>query len=402
MDEFEFTKRNLLLTRLEIAKLSSHLGQKPWSLVTNRSYEYSQTSISVIVSLYNYSEYIYECLDSLSVSKNDNIPGGFEVIIIDDCSTDNSVSLVEKYIKKSDIPSCLVKKLFNTGLADARNVGLFLARSPYVFILDADNWIYSNCLSVLYNEITSSDLVSVYGIISRFDNDTKEEIGFASDQEWDVAKLVEHPYIDAMALFNKSIVLKLGGYSTELMAIGWSGWEDYDLWLKIAQENYTCKFVPQILSAYRVHSASMINITDKYKFDIAKYFTKKFYSLVSKYKHQINKLFSISHSELEKFNSFVNKHEADLKLIKDELVEKKREIKDTELQLRQTQQELELLNVKQYQSQSELEKLDKLWHESQIQIQQLQAQIISMQSSKFWKIRTTWIQFKQAIKFFKK
>jgi len=253
-------KRLLVISRLQAANICKSKGINPWKLIYNQPYEDCENPcLTVIITLYNYSTYIYECLDSLAQSDISNLPENIQILVIDDCSTDNSTNLVEEYLKNSDLPICLVKKWFNTGLADARNVGLELALSPYVFILDADNWIYPHCLTVLYDKIKSNKYAAVYAEISQFDNENRKEINRISCHEWDVNKLAKQPYIDAMAMFNRDILIKVGGYSTELIEYGWFGWDDYDVWLKLAQGNYTCKFVPQVLSAYRVHSTSMIN-----------------------------------------------------------------------------------------------------------------------------------------------
>ncbi len=283
-ESLEASKRNLLLTRLELSRLLQRLGNTPWTLLPNQAYQACVApSVTVIITLFNYAEYIQECLDSVSQSDIKTLLGGFDVLVIDDGSVDDSVELVEQYIKYSTTPTCLVKKHFNTGLADARNLGLQLARAPFVFILDADNWIYPNCLSALYEAIIQTEYAGVYGMINCFDNNTYQGIGLMSFYEWDVRELIAMPYIDAMALFKKDILLQVGGYSTELMEIGWCGWEDYDLWLKIAQNGYSCKLVPNILSAYRVHSNSMIKTTNTYTPVLAKYFRKKFSRLVHKY-----------------------------------------------------------------------------------------------------------------------
>lgn len=283
-ESLEASKRNLQMTRLELSKLSQHLGKSPWEVVANDAYKACvDPNVTVIITLFNYAEYIKECLDSVSSASNEGIPNGFDVLVIDDGSVDDSSAVVEQYIQQSNIPICLVKKAFNTGLADARNLGLQLARSSFAFILDADNWIYPNCLTVLYQAILQSDCAGVYGILNCFDSKTCQGIGLMSCYEWDVRELVSVPYIDAMALFKKDILLQVGGYSTELMEIGWCGWEDYDLWLKLAQHGYNCKLVPQILSGYRVHGYSMIKTTNVYTPILAKYFRKKFSRLLERY-----------------------------------------------------------------------------------------------------------------------
>jgi glycosyltransferase involved in cell wall biosynthesis len=293
LKDFRTPRRNAFITRLEIAKYCDFTGKKPYELIPNTAYQNSDTpSVSVIISLFNYAEYICECLDSVVKSNSDNLPGGFEIIVVDDGSTDESADLVAAYLNSSATPICLVKKAFNTGLADVRNVGLKVARAAYVFILDADNRIYPHCLSTLYQEIASSNYASVYGMIQAFDNQTNKGIGLISYLDWEESLLVKTPYIDAMALFDKNILLKLGGYSTELIQYGWFGWEDYDLWLKVAQAGYACKLIPQILTSYRVHSSSMINTTDRYSYQIARYFKSKFAKLVK------------SHNDLDAFFGF--------------------------------------------------------------------------------------------------
>ena len=270
-------KRLLAISRLQSAKIFEDMENKPWKLITNSDYEICESPcISVIITLYNYSDYIHECLESVSKSILNNLPGNIEVLVVDDCSTDNSAKIVEDYLITSKTPICLVKKYLNTGLADARNIGLKVARSPYVFILDADNWIHPNCLSVLYEKINSFNYAGVYGKIRRFDNQTQQDFDVVSAKEWNVDDLIQDPYIDAMAMFNREILLKVGGYSTELVEYGWFGWEDYDLWLKLAQHNYSCTLVPEILSSYRLHSSSMINTTGKFIVNMSRYFNYKF------------------------------------------------------------------------------------------------------------------------------
>ena len=328
---------------MQAANLCKSKGYNPWELKFNNAYKNSQSPcITVIITLFNYSEYIYECLNSLAQSDVSDLPENIEVLVIDDCSSDNSVSLVEEYLENSELPICLVKKWFNTGLADARNVGLELARSPYIFILDADNWIYPHCLTVLYNKIKSNKYAAVYGEISQFDNDTRKELGRISCHEWDINKLVKQPYIDAMAMFNRDILLNVGGYSTDLIEYGWFGWDDYDVWLKLAQANYDCKFIPKVLSAYRVHSTSMINTTNKYALNLARYFYHKFSDIAQNQTSDM--IFGFSQSEL-----YSNSHciqESDSRILLQEL-------------------------------------------------QFAQNKISAMESSKFWKLRNSWLKLKK-------
>lgn len=281
LKEFRQPRRTALITRLELSNILDVMDKQPYESISNQVFiDNHRASVAVIISLFNYGEYIHECLNSVIKSDISSIPGGIEIIVVDDCSTDNSCEIVEEFLKTCPYPMQLVQKRFNTGLADVRNIGLKVANAPYIFILDADNWIYPHCLNHLYQRINNSNYAAVYGMINQFENTSKAGLGLISFLDWDENLLVRTPYIDAMAMLNREILLKVGGYSTELIQYGWFGWEDYDLWLKFAQAGYKCKLEPQILSAYRVHGNSMISTTERYTYQISKYFQSKFASLI--------------------------------------------------------------------------------------------------------------------------
>ncbi len=269
-----------------------------WEVVANEaSRARTNPAVSVLITLYNYSAYITGCLDSVRASKAENLPGGFEVLVVDDGSTDDSVQVVEQYLKAHDLPICLVKKGRNSGLSDSRNVGLQLVRAPLVFILDADNSIRPECLSAHYAAMATSDYALAYSHINRFSHATGRSLGLMSDREWDVRRLVCGSCIDAMAMIRKEAVLRVGGYSTEYRTVLPQGWEDYDLWLKLAQAGERGKMIPQVLSDYRVHEQSMVHGTNDYRRLFAQHFLVKFSFLAQQYP-DTDSLFGFSRREL--------------------------------------------------------------------------------------------------------
>jgi GT2 family glycosyltransferase len=275
-------KRQAIIARLGESRSQRSRGVRPWDLTPNLVYERSaEPDVSVIVTLYNYGRFIDECLTS--VLQSDALPGPLEIVVVDDGSTDDSLTRAFAMASAASVPMLIVRKHANTGLAEARNVGLECARSPFVFILDADNWIYPRCLRVLRAAIASGSCAGAYGLIRRFDDETDEALGLLSKHEWSVRELIRCPYIDAMAMLDRSAALGVGGYSTELIEHGWFGWEDYDLWLKLAQAGYSCKLVPSVLSSYRVHDSSMLHLTNQTSEGIARYFHRKFADLVAEH-----------------------------------------------------------------------------------------------------------------------
>lgn len=105
--------------------------------------------VSVIIPVYNVEKYIERCARSLMEQTLDEI----EYIFIDDCSSDNSVSILEVVI--SDYPErqksvSIYKQPFNGGQAKARNKGIELAKGEYISFVDSDDWIDNRMLETLY------------------------------------------------------------------------------------------------------------------------------------------------------------------------------------------------------------------------------------------------------------
>jgi len=206
-------------------------------------------SVSVIITNYNYERYILECLESLSKQHLKS----FDLVIVDDQSTDNSLEIIKKWLiktRKRFRKVSLLAMIKNAGPAIARNVGIQNCSGKYCFLLDADNILFPGCLNKLTDALDNSSAEFSYSIISKFDM-VEECLCFLP---WDTERLKRGNYIDTMALVRKSWFQKIGYYSnnpcTKL------GWEDYDLWIKTALNGGRGILVPQILAKYRVHPTS--------------------------------------------------------------------------------------------------------------------------------------------------
>jgi len=118
--------------------------------------------VSVIIPVYNTESYLHECLDSVINQTLRDI----EVICINDCSTDGSLSILKEY-QTRDKRIKIVNKLVNEGLATARNNGIEVASGKYIIFVDSDDYVDSElCKKALEcAEKTDSDLV-IYDYIS--------------------------------------------------------------------------------------------------------------------------------------------------------------------------------------------------------------------------------------------
>jgi len=214
--------------------------------------------VSVIVSLYNYQHFIEECLNSV---KEQTLPH-IDLIVVDDCSKDDSIVVVKKWMQKNShrFERCsLFRHNHNSGLAQTRNTAFAQARTPYVFVLDADNVLYPRCLERHLQVLSQCDASFAYSYLEVFG----ARRGLQNTVKWEKEILQYGNMVDAMVLLRKSAWEQAGGYSVmEVM-----GWEDYDLWFKIGRNGGWGILIPEILARYRVHSKSVLRTITNPKSD---------------------------------------------------------------------------------------------------------------------------------------
>ena len=100
--------------------------------------------ISVIVPIYNVSEYLRRCLDSIVGQSYKRI----EIILVNDGSTDNSGEICKEYAQKDNRIKIIEKQ--NGGLSEARNYGINIAKGNYITFVDSDDWLEEEYIEVLY------------------------------------------------------------------------------------------------------------------------------------------------------------------------------------------------------------------------------------------------------------
>ena len=230
--------------------MTLNINKKDYLVVFEKKKLTYPTSVSVVITLFNYEKYIEKNI--LSVASQTYLP--LEIIIIDDSSNDRSLEIAKKnlqYLQKRFINIILIKNIKNMGLSYSRNLGFLLTNSDFVFSLDADNQIYPRAIERLYEAIKLTKCEFAYSQLEIFDK--KNCIGIADI--FSKEKLKFGNYIDAMALIKKKAFLHVGGYSQMVTP----GWEDFDLWCKFCERKFKGIFVPEILCRYRFHKESMLN-----------------------------------------------------------------------------------------------------------------------------------------------
>lgn len=143
--------------------------------------------LSIIIPVYNVEQYIAECLDSVYMQDIDE--SMYEVICVNDASTDKSQSIVEAYGQKHK-NLVLINHPRNLKLGTARNTGIAVAKGKYVWHVDADDYIYPNCLKELTRTCLELDLdVLEFGYVGAHnkpigDNEPRRSSNVISGQEY--------------------------------------------------------------------------------------------------------------------------------------------------------------------------------------------------------------------------
>ncbi|MBC7981700.1 glycosyltransferase [Candidatus Parcubacteria bacterium] len=195
---------------------------------------------------YNRAHFIQQAVDSvLSQTFQD-----WELLILDDCSTDNTVEVISPYLTDPRIKH--IKNETNLGITKNRNKALTLATGEYVAVLDSDDyWIDNNKLA-LQNEFL--DLNKEYVLIGSnnmiIDNQGKRIIKVPHLPYHFLIKktlLFRNAFCHSSVLYRKNEIVALGGYDESLPI-----WEDYDLWLKVGLKYKFANFY-RFTTAYRRH-----------------------------------------------------------------------------------------------------------------------------------------------------
>ncbi|MDE6914706.1 MAG: glycosyltransferase, partial [Lachnospiraceae bacterium] len=157
-------------------------------------------NISVIVTVYNLEKYIRNCLDSILNQKGTE----YEVICVDDASTDGSGAILEEYEKK-DCRVKVIRLLENRGLASARNEGYRHAVGEYLYNIDGDDLLVENAVSRMYGCAKENDL-DLLGFSARafFDNEDAHRFGNENDyvRKHDYPRVYQGPEVVAELISN--------------------------------------------------------------------------------------------------------------------------------------------------------------------------------------------------------
>jgi len=201
--------------------------------------------VSVYITNYNYGDYLKEAIESVLAQTF----GSFELIIIDDGSSDGSDEIISRY---DDVEKIVCIHQENKGLVQSSNIALKLSRGKYIMRLDADDYLAPQALEVLVSEMERDSEIALvfpdYFLIDREGIITGQihRHNFQTDVD-----LLDQPAHGACTLIRTSILKSVGGYDQSF-----SMQDGYDLWLNII-DKYPVKNVNQPLFYYRQHDKNI-------------------------------------------------------------------------------------------------------------------------------------------------
>lgn len=126
--------------------------------------------VSIIIPVYNTEQYIGECIESILKQTLTD----FELILVDDCSTDNSLTILKSYAN-NDPRITLVESSVNTGVGEARNKGIELATGEYIAFVDSDDFVKEDMFEKLYTQAIKDQADLVLCDTGTFSSDGREK-----------------------------------------------------------------------------------------------------------------------------------------------------------------------------------------------------------------------------------
>lgn len=213
--------------------------------------------ISIVIPCYNGEKYLEECLRSIDAQSY----GDFEVIIINDGSTDQSVEVLNKWKSRNKFDLRIITTE-NQGSCAARNIGIKHSTGEYIQFLDVDDLILSEKLTHQVNLVLQSNVQP--GIIAAgyktLDNRDQEEFHLLESNNLWINLINSSLGVTSANLFRKEDIIKAGSFSEELKSS-----QEYDLMFRMMKRRPDCVLLDRsVLTVKReINPLSVTNISNE-------------------------------------------------------------------------------------------------------------------------------------------
>lgn len=206
--------------------------------------------VSILMPVYNVAPYLQEAMDSIL----DQTYRDFELIVLNDCSPDNSEEILDSY---SDSRIVRYRGVENVGLANVLNIGIRMARGEFIARMDSDDVSLPTRIEkqvaflLAHPEV---DLVSAG--LERFGTSTARTSYETNFEEVKFDAMSFSPVLHASSMWRKERFVNKGLYYRQEMVPS----EDYDLWTRALVSKLVLVNMPEILYRYRTHVSQVTTV----------------------------------------------------------------------------------------------------------------------------------------------
>ncbi len=206
--------------------------------------------VSVIMPAFNRENFIAESIKSVLAQTFQD----FELIIIDDGSTDKTISVAGTFV--SDRRVQIVKNEKHLGIAGTRNKALGLARGEYIAPLDSDDvWLDKEKLAKQTAYLDAHPKCALVGGAIRHIDTAGKTLKTVVFEQTDADlrnNILQHnPFPQSTLMYRKKAIDDCGGYDTSFQVC-----DDYNLWLCVGTKNSLANF-PDVFTGYRIHDGNI-------------------------------------------------------------------------------------------------------------------------------------------------
>jgi len=218
-------------------------------------------NLTLAICLYNAEQYITETLQSIMHQTMQN----FHLLIVNDCSTDRSIVIVEQFFTRYPRQYELVSFEKNQGIGYARHFAERYATTPYMMFLDADDILKPRAIETMYKKIISDNDLMAVGCYLEYINEKSKKIGgglflgeTTKEGFYEKAKNKKLIFMQPTAIYDRELALSVGGYAINGYPEGKPRYQDYcedlDLWTRMSDlytKGKAIIVIPKVLCCYR-------------------------------------------------------------------------------------------------------------------------------------------------------
>ncbi len=230
------------------------------------SKENSQPLVSIIVITYNSSKYVIDTLESAKAQTYQNI----ELIVSDDCSSDHTVDLCQKWIEENKerfVRTELIKPVANTGIPANCNRGLYASKGEWIKFIAGDDILHKDCI-LTFNKISEvnkhiyffSSAVTPFseGVKYKPFVDNEKYFKLPIKKQLNTLLTKGNFIVGASIYLNSEVTKTLGGFDESFKYM-----EDYPFFLKVYDNDYFFMHISESTVEYRLHDQNTSTASNK-------------------------------------------------------------------------------------------------------------------------------------------